>query len=168
MDTISKEQKNLSVLEIGASDSVRCTRVVQVSTSHSWENEGALRYNSSDCSVSQRATAIQCQRSTLQSATVSYSAASEVRVAKSEGTGLSGAARRQSSNGRNPSFLKITFNTRALAFTPRHNTKGQIPSKPQIHSNHLVACEREIFVYICALVTWIAFLLFPFLFSISL
>jgi hypothetical protein len=45
-------------------------------------------------------------------------------------------------NFKHPSFLKITFNTRALAFTPRHNTKDQI------HSKHLVACEREIFVFI--------------------
>jgi hypothetical protein len=58
-----------------------------------------------------------------------------------------------------PSFLKITFNTRALAFTPRHNTKDQILSESQIHSKHLVACEREIFVFICALVAWIAFFL---------
>jgi hypothetical protein len=41
--------------------------------------------------------AIQRQRSTLQSATVSYIAAAEVRAMKSEGTGLSGAARGQSS-----------------------------------------------------------------------
>jgi hypothetical protein len=67
-----------------------------------------------------------------------------------------------------PCFLKITFNTRALSFTPRHNTKYQIPSKSQIHYKHLVACEREIFVFICALVSWIAFLLFPFLFSSDL
>jgi hypothetical protein len=63
-----------------------------VSTSHSRENEGTLRYNSPDCPVSQRATAIQRQRSTLQSATVSYSVAAEVRAMKSEGTGLSGVA----------------------------------------------------------------------------
>jgi hypothetical protein len=63
-------------------------------------------------------------------------------------------------NNCNPSFLKISFNTRALAFTPRHNTKDQILSESQIHSKHLVACEREIFVFICALVAWIAFLLF--------
>ena len=69
---------------------VRCPRAVQVSTSHSRENEGALCYNSPDCPVSQRATAIQRQRSTLQSATVSYSGAAEVRAAKSVGTGLSG------------------------------------------------------------------------------
>jgi hypothetical protein len=42
--------------------------------------------------MSQRATTIQRQRSTLQSATVSHSAAAEVRAAKSEGTGLSGVA----------------------------------------------------------------------------
>jgi hypothetical protein len=35
-------------------DSVRCTRAVQVSTSHSRENEGALRYNSPDCPVRHR------------------------------------------------------------------------------------------------------------------
>jgi hypothetical protein len=47
-----------------------------------------------------------------------------------------------------PSFLKITFNTRALAFNPRHNTKDQILSKPQIHSKHLVACERDFCVHL--------------------
>jgi hypothetical protein len=67
-----------------------------------------------------------------------------------------------------PSFLKIIFNTRALAFIPRHNTKDQILSESQIHSKHLVACVREIFVFICALVAWIAFLLFLFLFSSAL
>jgi hypothetical protein len=45
-------------------------RTVQMSTSHSREFQGVLRYNSSDCPVSQRATPIQRQRSTLQSATV--------------------------------------------------------------------------------------------------
>jgi hypothetical protein len=43
-----------------------------------------------------------------------------------------------------PSFLKITFNTRALAFTPRHNSKDQILSKSQIYLKHLVTCEKEI------------------------
>jgi hypothetical protein len=42
------------------------------------------------------------------------------------------------------SFLKITFNTRAQEFTPRHNSKDQILSKSQIHHKHLVTCEREI------------------------
>jgi hypothetical protein len=43
--------------------------------------------------------------------------------------------------------MNITFNTRALAFTPRHNTKDQILSESQIHSKHLVAFEKEIFVF---------------------
>jgi hypothetical protein len=47
-------------------------------------------------------------------------------------------------NLRHPSFLKITFNTRALAFTLRHNSKDQILSKSQIHLKHLVTCEREV------------------------
>jgi hypothetical protein len=47
-------------------------------------------------------------------------------------------------NFKSPSFLKITFNTRALAFTPRHNSKDQSLSKSQIHLKHLVTCEREI------------------------
>jgi hypothetical protein len=46
------------------------------------------------------------------------------------------------------SFLKITFNTRALAFTPRHNTKDQILSESQIHSKHLVACKRDFCVHL--------------------
>jgi hypothetical protein len=51
-------------------------------------------------------------------------------------------------NSKHPSFMKFTFNTRALAFTPRHNTRDQILSESQIHSKHLVPCEREIFVFI--------------------
>jgi hypothetical protein len=47
-----------------------------------------------------------------------------------------------------PSFLKIIFNTRGLAFTPRHNTKDQILSESQIHSKHLVACERDFCVHL--------------------
>jgi hypothetical protein len=78
---------------------VRCTRTVQVSTNHSRENEGALRYNSPDYPVCHRtvqwasgATAICAQRSTLTAGTVSYNAATEVRATKSEGTRLSGVA----------------------------------------------------------------------------
>jgi hypothetical protein len=37
-----------------------------------------------------------------------------------------------------PSFLEITFNTRASAFTPRQISKDQTLSKCQIHLNHLV------------------------------
>jgi hypothetical protein len=40
-----------------------------------------------------------------------------------------------------PSFSKITFNTRASAFTPRHISKDQILSKPRIQLKHLVTCE---------------------------
>jgi hypothetical protein len=47
-----------------AHQTVRCTRTIQGSTSHSRENAGALRYNSPDCSVSKRAMAICAQRST--------------------------------------------------------------------------------------------------------
>jgi hypothetical protein len=39
------------VLKNGASDSVRCTRVVQLQTSHSREFQGAFYYNSPDCPV---------------------------------------------------------------------------------------------------------------------
>jgi hypothetical protein len=47
-------------------------------------------------------------------------------------------------NSNHPKFINITFNTRALAFTPRHNSKDQSLSKSQIHLKHLVTCEREI------------------------
>jgi hypothetical protein len=50
-------------------------------------------------------------------------------------------------NSKHPSFLKFPFNTRALAFTPRHNSKDQSLSKSQIHLKQLVTCvcvrERE-------------------------
>jgi hypothetical protein len=45
---------------------------------------------------------------------------------------------------KHPRFLSITFNTRALAFTPRHNSKDQSLSKSQIQLKHLVTCVREI------------------------
>jgi hypothetical protein len=47
-------------------------------------------------------------------------------------------------NSKHPRFLSITFITRALAFTPRHNSKDQSLSKSQIHLKHLVTCERVI------------------------
>jgi hypothetical protein len=60
-DTILLEQKDLSVLRIGALDNVRCTtgqcpvhQDVQLQTSHSREFGDALRYNSSDCLVCHR------------------------------------------------------------------------------------------------------------------
>jgi hypothetical protein len=45
-------------------DSVRCTRTVHGPSIHSRVLAGALRYNSPDCPVSQRTTAICTQRST--------------------------------------------------------------------------------------------------------
>jgi hypothetical protein len=42
------------MLVFGALDSVRCTRAVQLQTSHSREFEDALRYNSPDCTVCHR------------------------------------------------------------------------------------------------------------------
>jgi hypothetical protein len=178
-----------------------------VSTSQSRENEGTLRYNSPDCPVSQRATTICAQWSTLQSTIVSYSARQKSEPRSQKGTRLSGVAPdflapqedkapmvdfavnpnswvtwrapdgaqcmsggtpdclvrpspaasptatqmvggyKYPSNHHNfkhPRFLKITFNTRALAFTTRHNSKDQSLSKSQIHLKHLVTCEREI------------------------
>jgi hypothetical protein len=47
-------------------------------------------------------------------------------------------------NSKHPRFLNITFNTRALAFAPRHNSRDQSLSKSQIHLKYLVACERVI------------------------
>jgi hypothetical protein len=47
-------------------------------------------------------------------------------------------------NSKHPRFLNITFNKRALAFTPRHNAKDQSLSKSQIHLKYLVTCERVI------------------------
>jgi hypothetical protein len=47
-------------------------------------------------------------------------------------------------HSKHPRFLSITFNTKALAFTPRHNSKDQSLSKSQIQLKHLVTCEIEI------------------------
>jgi hypothetical protein len=71
----------LSVLWSGAPDSVRCTRVVQEPTNHYRGNAGALRYNSLDYPVSQRATAL--QRATVDSDSGNSAAqrATEVRGA---------------------------------------------------------------------------------------
>jgi hypothetical protein len=71
------------------SDSVRCTRAVQVPNSHSHENAGVLRYNSPDCPVCQQTVRwasgqrLSCaQRSTLTAWTAQHSARqkSEQRV----------------------------------------------------------------------------------------
>jgi hypothetical protein len=47
-------------------------------------------------------------------------------------------------NSKHPRFLNITFITRALAFTSRHNSKDQSLSKSQIHLKYLVTCEKVI------------------------
>jgi hypothetical protein len=70
--------------------SVRCTRTVQVSTSHSRENEGTLRDNSPDCPVSQRSNDYLRQRSTLTTGTVQHNTAQKSEQRSQRGTGLSG------------------------------------------------------------------------------
>jgi hypothetical protein len=47
-------------------------------------------------------------------------------------------------HSKHPRFMSITFITRALAFTPRHNSKDQSLSKSQIQIKHLVTCEKKI------------------------
>jgi hypothetical protein len=62
-------------------------------------------------------------------------------------------------HSKHPSFQHFTFNTRASAFTPRHNS---IESKPLQASNSFQPLSglRECFVRVlCALVAWIAFFL---------
>jgi hypothetical protein len=74
------------------SDSVRCTRAVQLQTSHSQEFEDAFRYNSPDCPVSQQSNgSLLIQRSTVEMSKRN-SAAQKSEAHKSEGTGLSGVA----------------------------------------------------------------------------
>jgi hypothetical protein len=91
-DTIKNEAKDLSVLIFGAPYIVRCTRPGALQTGHTREFRGALRYNSSDCPVSQRSNGSLCANGRLQNAIVRNSAATEVRTQKSEVTGLSGVA----------------------------------------------------------------------------
>jgi hypothetical protein len=123
-DTILLEQKGLECAEkwcTGLScvppDNVRCTKVVQMSTSHSREFGDALRYNSPDCPVCHRT--VRCaiglsgepaeQRLsalTVDSAECDSDEQCHDRVESAEvrahqtvwcGTGLSGAAKRQTS-----------------------------------------------------------------------
>ena len=47
-------------------------------------------------------------------------------------------------HSKHPSFLSFSFNTRASASAPRHNSKDQSLSKFQIQLKHLVTCEKEI------------------------
>jgi hypothetical protein len=101
-------------------DSVRCTRTVQDQTRQSWVFPAPLRYNSSDCPVCHRtvrctsgATAtsatidynehlrtLQCADSARRSQSSHQRHTRQLRVPVRCGTGLSGATRRQSSNGR--------------------------------------------------------------------
>jgi hypothetical protein len=62
-----------------------------------------------------------------------------------------------------PRFMSITFNTIALAFTLRHNSKDQSLSKSQIRLKHLVTCVREI---LCSFELLLLGLPFLFLFLI--
>jgi hypothetical protein len=72
-DPIQKEQKGLECdvvwrtrLSSVPPNTIQCTMPVQIRSSHSWENAGALRYNSPDCPV--RHQTVRCasaQRSTL-------------------------------------------------------------------------------------------------------
>jgi hypothetical protein len=67
------------------SDSVQCTRTVQVSTSHSRENEGTFHYNSPDCPVCQWSNDYLAPMvdSDSRNSVAQYRA--KVRAAKSEG-----------------------------------------------------------------------------------
>jgi hypothetical protein len=49
-------------------------------------------------------------------------------------------------HSKHPSFQHSTFNTRASAFTPRHNSIKSKPPKSQTHSKHLVTRESVLFV----------------------
>jgi hypothetical protein len=138
-------------------DSVRCTRTVQNQPSHSRVSSGALRYNSLDCLVHQRSNGYPTQRSTAttpdecNSARQSQSApdcsvpledkASNGRQLPNPNGWVTWLAHPPRSGAR---FLSITFITRALAFTPRHNSKDQSLSKSPIHLKHLVTYERDI------------------------
>jgi hypothetical protein len=120
-----KKPKSTLVWRTGLSgvppDNVRCTRTVQLWTSHPRASQAPLRYNSPDCLVCHRT--VWCTSGvTTTSATVDYnghlqthqctdssrrSRSSRQRrtrqwtVIVRGGTGLSGATRRQSSNDRN-------------------------------------------------------------------
>jgi hypothetical protein len=84
-------KKDLSVLENGASD-CPVHQAVQLQTSHSLEFQGALRYNSSDCLVSQQSNSSQAPTVDCKSTCHDEQCKPEVRAQTSEGTGLSGVA----------------------------------------------------------------------------
>jgi hypothetical protein len=108
----AKEPKCALVWRTGLSgvppDSVRCSRTVQLRTSHLRVSPAPLRYNSLDCPVHQAEQRLSAQRSTAMDTCKRYSARTvrtEVRVAArgapDSAQYLSGATRRQSSNSRN-------------------------------------------------------------------
>jgi hypothetical protein len=92
-------------------DSVRCTRVVRLQTLHLRVSEAVMIYNSQDCPVCHRT--VRCtkrsngyQRNgrlqlTPTNATVRAEVRTAVRGAPDNEQCMSGATRRQSSNGRN-------------------------------------------------------------------
>src|SRR5688572_19225273 len=57
-----------------------------------------------------------------------------------------------------PSFQKITFNTRARAFNPKTHFQRSNPLQVSNSSQPLCDLRESVFVFICALVAWIAFL----------
>jgi hypothetical protein len=91
-------------------DSVRCTRTVQLQTSHLWVSKTELRYNSSDCPVCHRTVRCAKQSNSYQrngrlqrtpaNATVRVKVRADARGASGTEQCMSGATRRQSSNGR--------------------------------------------------------------------
>jgi hypothetical protein len=107
---------------------VRCPRTVQGSNSHSQENTGTLHYNSLDYPVCHRT--VWCAHRQQPPQWLPW--------------WLRAINTPNHHNFKHPRFLKITFNIRALAFTPRHNSKDQSLSKSHINLKHLVTYEREI------------------------
>jgi hypothetical protein len=73
-------------------DIVRCTGAIQLRTSHSWEFQGALYYNSPDCPMSQRSNDSLRANGRIVRRNSDEQCRAEVRAQKSEGTGLSGVA----------------------------------------------------------------------------
>jgi hypothetical protein len=85
----AKELECAEEWRTGPADSVRCTRTVQSSTSHSREFGDALRYYSSNCPVRQRSNYSLRHWSTLQSATVMNNVVQKSEHRSQRGTRLS-------------------------------------------------------------------------------
>jgi hypothetical protein len=90
-----RSKRDLSVLWSGAPDCPVCHRTVSVapgsyrSQAATQENAGALRYNSPDYPVNQRATTIQHATVDYDSVNIAAQWAADVRAASQRGTGLS-------------------------------------------------------------------------------